>query len=326
MKGKIIRRVGRRLATSWAVLVMCAAVSGQDDTSTTPDKQPPTPTEPAPEQPVLQFPLTVKPLPEGQTKVLTARVISVKGKVKWRLDDKPDKPPWNFAKVNDLLDPGTVIRTLTNSSITLRVGENVTMMISRTGRVRLVRMLLDGDVLETLVAMRYGRCDVKVDRVAQIGLTNDFRMITADTVLAVGGTGFAVTWGALEGVEIDALATNVIHAIEVRYLRTNMSYYLSGNGATRENQPDPVDEAWDKTISPSIPGGLSEGEFLAELQSERQVDYSRIGLEGTLAFVSGFEPSGGVVDDDGIVMRIVMNCFPFCPPHLNVPIPPTKIE
>ncbi len=132
MKGKIIRRVGQRLATSWAVLVMCAAVSGQDDTSTTPDKQPPTPTKPAPEQPVLQFPLTVKPLPEGQTKVLTARVIDVKGTAQWR---PSDKAPWKNAKVNDLLDPGARMRTGLRSSITLRVGMNATIMVSRPGRV-----------------------------------------------------------------------------------------------------------------------------------------------------------------------------------------------
>lgn len=283
MEGKIIRRVGQRLAVSWAALVMCAAVSGQDGASTTPDKQGTTTVEAAPEQPAVGFPQSVEPLPEGQTRILTARVIDVKGLVKWR---PSDKAPWNPARVNDLLDPGTVIRTASRSSITLRVGMNATMMISRPGRVHLPLILQDGDILVTRVAIGQGRCDFKVD---QVGLTNDFEVITPTTVLAVRGTGFAVTWGALEGVEIDALSANVIHAIEVRYLLSNLSYYLSGGGATRENQPDPVEVALGKTVSRPIPGGLTEGEFLAELQSERRVDYSRIGLAATLAFVSGFE-------------------------------------
>ena len=319
MKRKIIRRVGQRLAISWAVLVMCAVVSGQDDTSSSPDKQPPAPTEPAPEQPALQFPLTVKPLPKGQVRVLTARVIDVKRTAKWRPSDKVE---WKDAKVNDLLHPGAEIQTGFRSSMTLRVGKNATVMVGRSSRVYLPKIVQNGDVLVTRVAMGHGRCDIKVD---QVGLANDLQVITSSTTLAVGGTGFAVTWGALEGVEIDALATNVIHAIEVRYLLTNMSYYLSGNGATRENQPDPVEVAWDKTISPTIRGGLSESEFLAELQDERRVDYSRIGLGRTLAFVSGFEPGRGGGDGvDGVDGVDEDRVHPLS--HFKAPAPPTRPE
>ncbi len=287
MKGKTIRRVGRRLAISWAALVMCPAVSGQDDTSTTPtpDNQPTTPAEAAPEQPALPFPpSSVEPLPEGQIKVLTARVIDVKGTAQWR---PSEKDPWKGAEVNDLLYPGAQIRTATRSSMTLWVGENATVMVCRSTQMDLPVIVQEGDVLRTHVALRQGRAEYKVH---PVGLTNDIEVLTPTTVLAVRGTGFAVTWGALEGVEIDALAANVIHAIEVRYLLSNLSYYLSGAGATRENQPDPVQVALGKTVSRPIPGGLIEGEFLAELQGQRRVDYSRIGLGTTLAFVSGFEP------------------------------------
>lgn len=289
MEDKIIRRVGQRLAISCAALVMCAAVSAQDGTSTTPtaDKQETTPVEAASEQPSLQFPRSVPPLPKGQIKVLTAKVIDVKKTAKWRPSNKAE---WKAAKVNDLLSPGAQIQTGFRSSITLRVGKNATVMVGRSSRVYLPKIVQNGDVLITRLAMGHGRCDIKVD---QVGPANDLEVITSTTTLAVGGTGFAVTWGALEGVEIDAVATNVIRAIEVRYLLTNMSYYLSGNGATRENQPNPVEVAWDYTISPTIPGGLVEGEFFAGLQSERRVDYSRFGLERTLELVSDFPPPLG---------------------------------
>ncbi|MFB3137818.1 MAG: hypothetical protein ACE10B_01180, partial [Phycisphaerales bacterium] len=104
------------------------------------------------------------------------------------------------------------------------------------------------------------------------------------------GTGFAVKWGGLEGVEIEALASNVIHAIEVQYLLTRLRYYLSGQAVSRESRPDPVEAALGKTVSRPISGALSETELLAELQSERAVDYSRIGFESTVALVSSFEP------------------------------------
>ena len=101
MEGKIIRRVGQRLAMSWAALVMCAAVSGQDGTSTTPDKQGTPPAEAAAEQPALEFPRSVEPFPEGQIKVLTAKVIDVKGTAQWRPADKA--PAWQESEVNALL-------------------------------------------------------------------------------------------------------------------------------------------------------------------------------------------------------------------------------
>ena len=281
MEGKIIRRVGQRLAMSWAALVMCAAVSGGDGTSTTPDKQDQTPTGDVREQGRL------RPLPPDQTKDLTALVIGVKGWAQWRPSDKAE---WKNAKVKDVLYPGAQIRTAMRSSITLRVGENATIMVGSLSRVDLPVILQKGAVLRTRVAVRRGRADLKVELVELFGLTNDFIAFTPSARIPVLGTGFAVTWGALKGLEIDALATNVIHAIEVRYLLTNRSYYLSGPGATRENQPDPVEVAFDRTIVPTIAGELTKGESLAEPQDERRVDYSRIGLAETLAFVSSFEP------------------------------------
>lgn len=295
MKGKTIRRVGQCLAMSGAVLVMCAAVSGQDGTSTTSDKQGTTPAESATVQPAPRFPQSVEPLPSGQTEHLRAVVIDVERNAMWR---PSDKVAWKPAKVNDWLDPGAQVRTGFRSSITLRVGKNGTILLERFSRMDLPLILQDGAVLRTCVAVRRGRAHFKVD---VVGLTNDFEVLTPTTTLAVRGTGFAVTWGGLEGVAIDALAANVIHAIEVRYLLTNASYYLSGAGATRENLPDPVEVALVETVIPQIPGGLIEDEFLDELQNLRLVDYSRIGMDRTLAFVSGFAlptPQPTPMDDE----------------------------
>lgn len=192
MEGNTVGRVGQRLAMSGAALVMCAAVSGGDGTSTTPDKQPPTPTEPVPEQPPR------RPLPPEQFRELTARVIEVKGWAQWR---PSDKAPWKNAKENDLLDPGAEIRTGTRSLITLRVGYNAKMIICRSTHVDLSEIVQDGAVLRTRVALRHGRAEFDV---YLVGLTNDFVVITPTEVLAVEGTGFAVKWGALEGVEIQS--------------------------------------------------------------------------------------------------------------------------
>ncbi|MEE8154190.1 MAG: FecR domain-containing protein [Phycisphaerales bacterium] len=282
MEGKIIRRVGQRLAMSWAALVMGTAVSGGDGTSTTPDKQPTTKTQPAAGQSAKRVP----PSPPDQTKRLRARVIKVKRTAKWRPSDKTKWNVANVAKVDDWLDPGVQIRTGMRSSIELRVGEHTTIILERMSLMVLPLILQDGPELRTLVVVVYGRARFIVDK---DGLTNHLEVLTPTLLAKVEGTEFAVTWGALEGVEIDALAPNGIHAIEVRYLLTNRSYYLSGPGATRENQPDPVEVALGKTVSGPIPGGLSEREFLTELRDLRRVDHSRIGLAATLGFVLGFE-------------------------------------
>ena len=209
--------------------------------------------------------------------------MEVKGTPQWR---SSDKAKWKDAKVDDLIDPGAQIFTGSRESITLFVGENGKIVVERLSLLDLMVILQEGDVLRTRVAVRRGRAKFTVDKV---GLINDAQVLTPTATLAVRGTDFAVSWGALKGVEIDSLSSNGINAIQVRYLQTNKIYILSGKSATRENQPNPVEVAFERTFVPTMPGGLAEGEFLAELQSERRVDYSLIGFEQTSAFVSGFE-------------------------------------
>ncbi|MCZ6812233.1 MAG: FecR domain-containing protein [Planctomycetota bacterium] len=284
MKGKQTRWAGLSVVVSAASLILCGVANGQGHLPAKPDHKETTPAEPAPEQVGPRVPRLVEALPDGQTKRLQALVIDVQGRAQWR---PSDKAPWKNAKVNDLLDPGAGIRTGLRSSITMRVGKNATILVGRSTRLDLPQILQEGAVLRTRAAVRRGRADFKVDLV---GLTNDFAVLTPTTTLAVRGTGFAVKWGGLEGVEIEALASNVIHAIEVQYLLTRLRYYLSGQAVSREGRPDPVEAALGKTVSRPISGALSETELLAELQSERAVDYSRIGLESTVALVSSFEP------------------------------------
>ena len=300
MKGMRTRWAGLSVVVSAASLILCAVANGQGLLPAKPDHKETTPAEAAPGQLGPRVPRPVVALPDGQTKRLQALVIDVQGRAQWR---PSDKAPWKNAKVNDLLDPGAGIRTGLRSSITIRVGKNATILVGRSTRLDLPQILQEGAVLRTRAAVRRGRADFKVDLV---GLTNDFAVLTPTTTLAVRGTGFAVKWGGLEGVEIEALASNVIHAIEVQYLLTRLRYYLSGQAVSRESQPDPVEAALGKTVSRPISGALSETELLAELQSERAVDYSRIGLESTVALVSSFEPPEDGMPPEGFLLAMLI--------------------
>lgn len=281
MEGKIIRRAGHQLAAIFAVLVLCAMVHSQDNKSTKPDKLNATPAKVSTKQTALRA--SVKALPKGQIKNLSARVLKVKGTPQWRTSEKAK---WKNAKVNDLIDPGSQIFTGSRESITLSIGENGKIVVERLSLIDLMVIIQEGDVLRTRVAVRRGRANFTVDKV---GLINDAQVLTPTATLAVRGTDFSVAWGALKGVEINSNASNGINAIGVRYLLTNKNYFLSGKSTTRENQPNPVEVAFDRTFAPTMPGGLAEGEILAEFQAERRVDYSLIGLAQTSAFVSSME-------------------------------------
>ena len=57
---------------------------------------------------------------------LQAIVMDVQGKARWR--PTPDAE-WRDAKVNDIVDPGTEIRTGLKGRLTLRVGKNATVLV-----------------------------------------------------------------------------------------------------------------------------------------------------------------------------------------------------
>jgi hypothetical protein len=186
----------------------------------------------------------VEPLPEGETQPLRAVVMAVTGRSQWRSDAEAE---WRNAQIDDVLEAGAMIRTGRRSSMTLRVGQNATVLVDRNSRVTLPQVLQDGDTLRTVVEVKRGRSDFKVDRV---GLTNDFSVVTPSATLAVRGTGYAVLYGGLEGTQIDASRMNEMFAIEVQYFLSRYTYYLSRGAASSDTHENPAVNELFKTFGP----------------------------------------------------------------------------
>ncbi len=199
-----------------------------------------------PAAPAAPAPLPkVDALPEGQQQVLQALVIGVEGRSEWKKAGAEEK--WKVAALDDLLDPGAEIRTGLRSTLSLRVGKNATLIIDRASRIELPVIIQDGAVLRTRAAVYRGKCDFKVEAV---GITSDFQVLTPSATLAVRGTGFSVVWGALEGLEIRGVDTNLVRAVEVNYFATSRQVFLTGAGETSSQHPDPVERALFHTIFP----------------------------------------------------------------------------
>lgn len=190
---------------------------------------------------------------------LQAIVMHVQGSAQWRgpaVDGK--EPAWRSAKVNDLLDPGSSIRTGLNSSLAVRVGKNATLLVDGNSVVKLPALTRDAESLRTVVQVKSGRVDIKVDHVTidKVGLDNDFTVATPSTTLAVRGTWFAVSVGALAGFEILGARSNTLNAIELKYSLQNLRYFLSGNASSSSSLRDPVQRAWLSTLGPPAIAGL----------------------------------------------------------------------
>jgi hypothetical protein len=220
-------------ATATAAILFAAPALAQDASA------PAAPSTPG-------VPARVEPLPAGQTKVLQAVVMEVKGAAEWRADDKA---AWKAADIDDLLEPGAQIRTGRSSSLALRVGHNSTVLVSALTRIDLPSMVQDGAVLRTRAGVVRGRADFKVD---QVGLTNDFEVITPSTTLAVRGTGFGILWGALEGASVDTLPGNTIASIELRYFGSRLTQYLAGRSISSQKHQNPVLAALFNTLGPPL--------------------------------------------------------------------------
>jgi hypothetical protein len=179
-----------------------------------------------------------------ETKPLQAVVMDVTGTAEWRPAETAE---WKAAAKDDMLDPGAQVRTGLRSSLTLRVGKNATLIVDRSTRLDIPEIVQDGETLRTRAAVRRGRAEFKVD---EVGLRNDFEVITPSGTLSVRGTGFALLWGALEGTDVEMLSIERIHAIEVRYFLTDLALRMEGRGTSRERVPDPVVVALFNTIGP----------------------------------------------------------------------------
>ena len=170
--------------------------------------------------------------------------------------------------MNDLVDAGAEIRTGLKSRAALRVGKNATVLVDAGTSFQLPQIVQDGETLRTLAAVKTGRVDFKVDKV---GFSNDFKVITPQTTLSVRGTGFGVNSGPLNGVEVTGARTNTINAIEIRYVASNLAYFMSGESKTSSGQKDPVQNAWISTVGPPpVVGTIVGSEQLAQAASQGQ--------------------------------------------------------
>ena len=196
---------------------------------------------------------------------LQAIFMEVQGKVRWRAGEQA---PWKEAAVNDLVDAGAEIRTGLKSRAALRVGKNATVLVDAGTSFQLPQIVQDGETLRTLATVKTGRVDFKVDKV---GFSNDFKVITPQTTLSVRGTGFGVNSGPLNGVEVTGARTNTINAIEIRYVASNLAYFMSGESKTSSGQKDPVQNAWISTVGPPpVVGTIVGSEQLAQAVSQGQ--------------------------------------------------------
>jgi hypothetical protein len=207
----------------------------------------------APAQGDAQAKKAAEPLPAGERKTFKAVVIQVEGLAQARA--KPDAA-WANVKVNDLLDPGAVIRTGRNSQVTLRLGQNATLLVDRQSRVAIPEIAQDGDVLRTRVAMNFGKADVRVDR---IGLVNDFEVSTPTATLAVRGTTFRIWWDVVNGFRSMGVEANKLRAIEITYLERVEAWLSKADGSSEEYALPALDAFYETYLKP-LKGAVDESE------------------------------------------------------------------
>ena len=196
---------------------------------------------------------------------LQAIFMEVDGKVRWRPDEKA---AWKEAAVNDLVSAGAEIRTGLKGRATLRVGRNATVLVDSGTSFEIPEMVQEGETLRTLAAVKTGRVDFKVDKV---GYANDFKVATPQTTLSVRGTGFAVNSGQLNGVEVVGARTNMINAIELKYVASNLKYFMSGGASSSSSNPDPVKSAWMSSLGPpQVAGLIADKGQLEQMASQGQ--------------------------------------------------------
>ena len=254
---------------------------------------------PLPQQDVEATAPTEEPAPSADASVtvedtaavelLRAVVMDVQGRAQWR---RGPEAAWSAAEVDDVLEPGAMIRTGRNSLLTLRVVPNATIMVDRNTRMQLPEMIRDGETLRTAVQLTRGRADFKVDRV---GLTNDFSVVTPSTTLAVRGTDWGIEYGGFEGTKVFSARTNAMAAIELRYLLTQRRYALSGGTSSSDAHPNPVISQLFQSLGPprvqtaQVEGTDATPELLVDsfarnlVGGARQVDLNAAGARRTLA-------------------------------------------
>ena len=181
---------------------------------------------------------------------LRAVFIDVAGKVQWRANETS---PWQDAKVNDVVAEGVEVRTGLRSHAAMRIGRNATALIDAGTLFQLPNVVQEGDTLRTAAAVKHGRADFKVDKV---GLSNDFKVVTPSTTLAVRGTEFAVATGPLKQVEVLGARRNAINAIELKYSLNNTTVQMSRGAASSSSLQNPAHSAVVAASAPATGTGL----------------------------------------------------------------------
>ena len=193
-------------------------------------------------------------------RALQAIVMDVRGKARWRPSADAE---WRDAKVNDIVEPGTEVKTGLRSRLTMRVGRNATVLVDSGTTFEMPEVIEENGQLRTTAAVRSGRVDFKVDKLD--GFANDFKVITPQTTLAVRGTGFSLATGPLQGFEVTGARTNMVNAIELNYVAQNLNYFVSGDGKSSSERQDPVQNAWVSTVGPPpIVGALVNNQQLVQ--------------------------------------------------------------
>jgi hypothetical protein len=196
---------------------------------------------------------------------LQAIFLEVDGKVRWRADERAE---WKEARVNDLISEGAEVRTGLRSRAALRVGRNATILVDAGTSFQIPQLEQEGQTLRTIASVKSGRVDFKVDKV---GFANDFKVTTPQTTLSVRGTGFGVNTGPLNGSEIVGARTNMINAIEVKYVASNLKYFMSGSASSSSGNPDPVKSAWMSTLGPpQVAGTIADKGQLEQAAAQGQ--------------------------------------------------------
>jgi len=184
----------------------------------------------------------VEILAVGTTRILEAVIMEVRGRCQWRIDDKSS---WKKATIDDRLKPGAMIRTGLKSHLALRCGPNATILVDSNSRVHVPNLAQNGQTLSTIVQVNRGRADFKVD---QVGLTNDFSVVTPSGALSVRGTGMGVAYDGFEGTSVHGARYNSINAIEMRYYGSKKIWNVSGAGSSSNRAKNPTHKAVGKTV------------------------------------------------------------------------------
>jgi hypothetical protein len=222
---------------------------------------------------------------------LEALVISISGRGgRWRA---PGDAGWKPVAVNDVMPVGSQIDTGLRGEVALRVGKNATLLIDSASSVHLSTIEQSEGKLVTHAVLTKGAADFKVD---QVGLENDFVVITPSSTLAVKGTTFRVVHGPMRGTQIEGARANRVNAIEVGYFDVRKQFKMSGRSQSSNATPSPAIAALGKTVAPppsATPGSASsagdQGSSAAETFRSQQAVNDGVSALNTLiqSFGSG---------------------------------------